>query len=198
MSLFQELKRRNVIRVAILYLVSSWVLLQLADVLTSLLNAPEAAGSIVVMLLILGFIPALIFAWVYEMTPEGLKREVDVDRSQSATPETGKKINTVIIVLLVIAISGLIADRLMPETTVVEDVAFTDSVEAPIDALSIAVLPFADLSQDQDQQYFTDGLSEELLNLLVRVDDLHVASRTSWFDAECSRDFTGAESWPYS
>jgi len=181
MSLFQELKRRNVIRIAILYLVSSWVLLQLADVLTSLLNAPEAAGSIVVMLLLLGFIPALIFAWVYEMTPEGLKREVDVDRSQSETPETGKKINTVIVVLLVIAIGGLIADRLMPETTVVEDVVLADSPEAPIDNLSIAVLPFADLSQDQDQQYFTDGLSEELLNLLVRVDDLHVASRTSSF-----------------
>ncbi len=132
MSLFQELKRRNVIRVAILYLVSSWVLLQLADVLTSLLNAPEAAGSIVVLLLILGFFPALIFAWVYEMTPEGLKREVDVDRSQSATPETGKKINTVIIVLLVIAISGLIADRLLPETSVEADVVLADSVEAPI------------------------------------------------------------------
>ena len=181
MSLFQELKRRNVIRIAILYLVSSWVLLQLADVLTSLLNAPEAAGSIVVMLLILGFIPALIFAWVYEMTPEGLKREVNVDRSQSQTPRTGKKINTVIVVLLVIAIGGLIADRLIPEPGVEADVVLAESAEAPIDSLSIAVLPFADLSQDQDQRYFTDGLSEELLNLLVRVDDLHVASRTSSF-----------------
>jgi len=181
MSLFQELKRRNVIRIAILYLVSSWVLLQLADVLSSLLNVPESAGSIVVMLLILGFIPALIFAWVYEMTPEGLKREVDVDRSQSETPATGKKINTVIVVLLVIAIGGLIADRLVPEPSVEVDDVLADSLEAPIDDLSIAVLPFADLSQNQDQQYFTDGLSEELLNLLVRVDDLHVASRTSSF-----------------
>jgi TolB-like protein len=180
-SLLTELKRRNVIRIAILYLVSSWVLLQLADVLSSLLNAPDFAGSIVVMLLILGFFPARIFAWVFEMTPEGLKREVDVDRTQSQTSGTGKKINVVIIVLLVVAIGGLVADRLIPETTVVEDVVFTDSPEAPIDDLSIAVLPFADLSQDQDQQYFTDGLSEELLNLLVRVDDLHVASRTSSF-----------------
>ena len=118
MSLLEELKRRNVIRVAVLYLVSSWVLLQLADVLSSLLNAPDFAGSIVIMLLVLGFFPALIFAWVYEMTPDGLKREVDVDRSQSQTPETGKKINTVIIVLLVIAIGGLIADRLIPESSV--------------------------------------------------------------------------------
>ncbi|MCO4812922.1 MAG: tetratricopeptide repeat protein [Gammaproteobacteria bacterium] len=181
MSLFEELKRRNVIRIAILYMVSSWVLLQLADVLTSLLNAPESAGTIVVMLLILGFFPALIFAWVYEMTPDGLKRESDVDRSQSETPATGKKINTVIIVLLVVAIGGLIADRLVPETSVTEDPILAESREAPIDDLSIAVLPFADLSPAGDQEYFTDGLSEELLNLLVRVDDLHVASRTSSF-----------------
>ena len=181
MSLFQELKRRNVIRIAILYLVSSWVLLQLADVLSSLLNAPEFAGSIVVMLLVLGFFPALIFAWVYEMTPEGLKREVDVDRSQSMTSETGKKLNVVIIVLLVIAISGLVVDRLIPETSVDEDAVLVESPEAPVNDLSIAVLPFADLSQDQDQKYFTDGLSEELLNLLVRVDELRVASRTSSF-----------------
>ncbi|MCO4812921.1 MAG: hypothetical protein KC572_15075 [Gammaproteobacteria bacterium] len=183
MSLFQELKRRNVIRIAILYLVSSWVLLQLADVLSSLLNVPESAGTIVVMLLILGFFPALIFAWVYEMTPDGLKREVDVDRSQSQTPETGKKINTVIVVLLVIAISGLIADRLVPETRVeVEEAAvLAESPEAPMDNLSIAVLPFADLSPGGDQEYFSDGIAEEILNVLVRIEDLKVASRTtSW------------------
>jgi TolB-like protein len=133
------------------------------------------------MLLILGFFPALIFAWVYEMTPDGLKREADVDRTQSQTPETGKKINTVIIVLLVIAISGLIADRLVPETTVVEDVVVADAVEAPIDNLSIAVLPFADLSPGSDQEYFSDGIAEEILNVLVRIEGLKVASRTtSW------------------
>jgi adenylate cyclase len=187
MSLIQELKRRNVIRVAVLYLVSAWLLLQLTDVLSSLLSVPESVGSIVVMLLLLGFFPAVIFAWVYEMTPEGLKREVDIDRSQSVTPDTGKKINTVIVVLLVLAIAGLVADRLIPESSVDAEVAAVDVVEAPLpvvalsDDRSIAVLPFADLSQDQDQQYFTDGLSEELLNLLVHVDDLRVASRTSSF-----------------
>ena len=181
MNLFAELRRRNVIRIAVLYLVSSWVLLQLTDVLSSLLNVPESAGSIVVMLLILGFVPVLIFAWVYEMTPEGLKREVDVDRSQSQTPVTGKKINTLIVALLIIAIGGLIADRLVPETRVEVDDILVELPDTPIDDLSIAVLPFADLSQDQDQQYFTDGLTEELLNLLVGVDDLHVASRTSSF-----------------
>src|SRR5210317_902904 len=181
MSLFQELKRRNVIRIAILYLVSSWVLLQLADVLSSLLNAPESAGSIVVLLLILGFFPAVIFAWVYEMTPEGIKRESDVDRRQSQTPETGKKINVVIVVLLVIAIGGLVADRLIPETTVEVDDVLVETTDAPIEDLSIAVLPFADLSPAGDQEYFSDGIAEEILNVLVRIDDLKVASRTtSW------------------
>jgi len=183
MSLIQELKRRNVIRVGVLYLVAAWLLLQLTDVLSSLLSVPESAGSIVVMLLVLGFFPVLIFSWVYEMTPEGLKREVDIDRSKSVTPETGKKINTLIVVLLVLAIAGLVADRLIPESRVDAGVATVDPAPSPLpaDDLSIAVLPFADLSKDQDQQYFTDGLSEELLNLLVRVDELRVASRTSSF-----------------
>ena len=191
MSLIQELKRRNVIRVGVLYLIAAWLLLQLTDVLSSLLPVPESAGSLVIMLLVLGFFPVVIFSWVYEMTPEGLKREVDIDRSQSVTPETGKKINTVIVVLLVLAIGGMITDRLIPEVSVEAGVAADALVEAPVEApspvahlsddRSIAVLPFADLSQGQDQQYFTDGLSEELLNLLVRVDDLHVASRTSSF-----------------
>jgi len=182
MTLFAELKRRNVIRVGILYLVSSWVLLQFTDVLSSLLTVPEWAGSLVILMLLLGFFPALIFAWVYEMTPEGLKRESQVDRSQSITGGTGHKINTVIVVLLVLAIAGLIADRLIPEATDSGELATEIGTEPePVPELSIAVLPFADLSEDQDQKYFTDGLSEELLNLLVRVDGLHVASRTSSF-----------------
>jgi len=184
MSLIQELKRRNVIRVGVLYLVAAWLLLQLTDVLSSLLAVPESVGSIVVLFLLLGFFPVVIFAWVYEMTPEGLRREVDIDRSQSVTPDTGKKINTLIVVLLVLAIAGLVADRLIPESSVDTEVAVVDPVDVPplpANDRSIAVLPFADLSQDRDQQYFTDGLSEELLNLLVRVDELRVASRTSSF-----------------
>jgi adenylate cyclase len=178
MSLIQELKRRNVIRVAVLYLVAAWLMLQLTDVLSSLLPVPESAGSLVILLLVLGFIPVLIFSWVYEMTPEGLKREVDIERSQSVTPDTGKKIGKITTVLLVLAIAGLVADRLIPESSVDTEVA---AVDESLDDRSIAVLPFADLSQAQDQQYFTDGLSEELLNLLVRVDELRVASRTSSF-----------------
>jgi len=183
MSFVNELKRRNVIRVGILYLVSAWVLLQLTDVLTSLLASPPWAGSLVVLLLALGFFPVMIFSWVYEMTPEGLKRESEIDRALSITSGTGRKINTLIVVLLVLAIGGLIADRMVPESSLVADVADVGKGGANIspDDRSIAVLPFADMSPEQDQQYFTDGLSEELLNLLVRVEDLRVASRTSSF-----------------
>ena len=182
-SFVQELKRRNVVRVGVLYMVSAWLLLQLTDVLSSLLSLPQWAGSFVILLLALGFFPVLIFAWVYEMTPQGLKREADVDPSHSVTTSTGKKINTVIVVLLVLAIGGLIADRLVPETSVEAEIAEIDSTGSTIVSVdrSIAVLPFADLSPEQDQQYFTDGLSEELLNVLVRVDGLRVASRTSSF-----------------
>lgn len=182
MSFIGELKRRNVIRVAILYFVSSWLLLQLTDVLSSILPVPEWTGSFVFMMLLICLAPALIFAWVYEMTPEGLRREKDIDRNQSVTPDTGKKINTVIAVLLFLAIIGMLADRLIPEqgqpTAAVEDVA---TIPAGVERASIAVLPFADMSEQGNQRFFTDGLSEELLNLLVRIDGLKVASRTSAF-----------------
>ena len=181
MSFVGELKRRNVIRVAVLYFVSAWLLLQLTDVLSSLLPVPEWTGALVFLLLLIALPPALIFAWVYEMTPEGLRREKDVDRSQSITGETGKKINSVIVVLLVLAIAGMVVDRFLPERTVSPQPVAETANDAGTPRNSIAVLPFTDLSEEGDQQFFTDGLSEELLNLLVRVDGLRVASRTSAF-----------------
>jgi adenylate cyclase len=180
MSFVGELKRRNVIRVAILYFISSWLLLQLTDVLSSILPVPDWIGSFVFMMLLICLAPALIFSWVYEMTPEGLKRESDIDRATSITPNTGKKINGVIIVLLVLAIVGMVVDRLLPEQGPQAELVAVQ-VEVGIPRNSIAVLPFADLSAEGNQQFFTDGLSEELLNLLVRIDGLKVASRTSSF-----------------
>lgn len=185
MSFFSELKRRNVIRVGILYGVGAWLLMQFTDVLSSLLPVPEWTGSLVVLLLAIGFLPVMVFAWAYELTPEGIKRDKDVDRDHSITSATGRRINTLIIVLLVLAIGVVLIDRLIPERAaeVAATVAVADSVAeppGPTDA-SIAVLPFADLSPLKDQQYFTDGISEELLNVLVRVDGLRVASRTSSF-----------------
>jgi len=115
MPLIQELKRRNVFRVGVLYLVASWLLLQLTDVLSSLLNVPESAGSIVVMLLMLGFIPAVIFSWVYEMTPEGLKREETVDRAESIRVQTGRRLNFTIIGLLALAVVYFAVDKFVLE-----------------------------------------------------------------------------------
>jgi len=191
MSLILELKRRNVFRVAVVYLVSAWLLLQLTDVLSSLLPVPDWTGSLVVLLLALGFVPVMIFAWVYELTPDGLKREKDVDRTQSMTTTTGKRINALIIVLLVLAIASVVTDRLVPESVpetesqtrvaqTGDDEVVTEEVST-IDEASIAVLPFADLSSEQDQQYFTDGISEELLNVLAHVEGLRVRSRTTSF-----------------
>jgi len=102
MSLFNELKRRNVFKVGIAYAVASWLLLQMTEVLTQLLEIGPEAGKIVIGLLIIGIVPALIFAWAFEMTPEGIKREKDVDRSESVTPQTGTKLNRLIIGMLVL------------------------------------------------------------------------------------------------
>jgi TolB-like protein/Tfp pilus assembly protein PilF len=199
MSLFEELKRRNVAKVAVLYIVAAWLLLQVTDVLSSLLPVPEWTGSLVFVLLVIGFPLVLIFSWIYELTPEGIKREKDVDRSQSITGETGHKINILIIVLLVLAIATVLLDRLIPhEAPLVEQatVEETEPVEteepadpaamvaqkfAPPADRSVAVLPFVNMSGNPENEYFSDGLTEELLNVLAKMDGLRVAARTSSF-----------------
>jgi len=195
MSLFEELKRRNVFKVAFLYVVAAWLTLQVADLLFEALELPASWLRLVLALLILGFPFALIFSWVFEMTPEGLKREKDVDRATSVTAHTGKKINLLIAVLLVIAIGVVVIDRLIPEApapeeTVAEEPAATAPADpsalvaekfAPAPNRSIAVLPFANMSGDEENEYFADGLSEEILNFLAGVPDLQVTARTSSF-----------------
>ncbi|MDA0679908.1 MAG: hypothetical protein O3A13_03845 [Proteobacteria bacterium] len=114
MSFFAELKRRNVIRVGILYLISAWLLLQLTDVLSSLLSAPEWTGSLVVVLLAIGFFPTLIFAWIFELTSDGLKRESEIDHSVSLAASAEQRTNVLITVLLIIAIGAVAVDRLVP------------------------------------------------------------------------------------
>jgi len=177
MSLFNELKRRNVFRVAIAYLITAWLLIQLADILIPMLTLPEWVARLVFLLLVILFIPTLIAAWALELTPDGLKLEKDVDRSSSITPSTGKKLNGVTIGLLALAVAVLLVDKFYLSG----DDAATVATEEMLADKSIAVLPFADLSQEQDQEWFADGLAEEILNSLARTPDLLVASRTSAF-----------------
>ena len=176
MSLFNELKRRNVFRVAIAYMIASWLLLQLADILVPMLTLPEWVSRLIFLLLVILFVPTLIGAWALELTPEGLKLEKDVDKSDSIAPSTGKRLNTVIIGTLAIAVVLLLVDKVYLSGDA--DVEATNVAEVE---KSVAVLPFADLSQNQDQEWFADGLAEEILNALARTPDLLISARTSTF-----------------
>ena len=190
MSLFEELKRRNVFKVAIAYIFVAWLVLQVADVVLNNIVAPGWVFQAIMLLLGLGFPIVLLFAWAFEMTPEGLKRDHEVDRSQSITSDTGKKLNYTIFGVMALALSYFAYDKFFVaaerEAALVE--AATQVVAEQIEVAeeteidrSIAVLPFADMSPDKDQEYFTDGLSEELLNLLAKIPELKVASRSSSF-----------------
>lgn len=187
MSFFSELKRRNVMRVALLYAVASWLIMQVTDVGVSLLGLPDWTGRLVFLLLLIGFPLVMVFSWAYEITPEGVKREKDVPRDQSITDETARKLNTAVIVLLLISLGSLGLDRLIPERAAEPEasaeVVADDAVPAVASApdQSIAVLPFVNMSADVENEYFSDGLSEELLNLLAKIPELQVAARTSAF-----------------
>jgi TolB-like protein len=192
-----ELKRRNVFKMAIAYVVASWLILQITDVLTSVLTLPDTAGKFVFLLVVIGFIPTLVFSWAYEVTPEGIKKESEVDRDESMTRETAARLNRITIGLLV-AVTGLVvADRFLLEgaTEATQNVSaetsgeISDTPPAPVSVPaeitdttpSVAVLPFVNMSSDEENEYFSDGISEELLNLLVRIEGLRVPSRTSSF-----------------
>ena len=131
MSFFNELKRRNVFRVAIAYVIATWLLLQVTDVLVPILTLPEWAAKLVFLILLIGFIPALIFAWAFEMTPDGLKREHEVDRSQSITNDTGQKLNFAIMGVMGLALAYFVADKFFLNTpaTVEQPVTETAQVE---------------------------------------------------------------------
>jgi len=191
LSLFDELKRRNVFKVGVAYIVAAWLLLQLTDILIDLLGLSESAGKYVIFLLILGFPIALFFAWAYELTPEGIKKEKDVDRSQSVTKQTGRKLNFIIIGVMAVALVYFAYDKLVLSTArdaalieattqAISDQTATENVPAQLDK-SIAVLPFVNMSEDSSNEYFSDGISEEILNALAKVKELQVAGRTSSF-----------------
>ncbi|HEY5774941.1 MAG TPA: hypothetical protein VIS57_02545, partial [Xanthomonadales bacterium] len=185
MSLLAELKRRNVFKVAVAYAVASWLLLQMSDILVPILGLPDNAQKLIFLLLVIGFIPALIFAWAFELTPEGLKKEKDVDRQNSVVSQTGSRLNIAIIGMLVVALAYFVWEARFAEDKTAEKPASVPVAAVPAEAAvsekSVAVLPFVNMSSDPEQEYFSDGLSEELLNRLAQNDQLRVAARTSSF-----------------
>jgi TolB-like protein/cytochrome c-type biogenesis protein CcmH/NrfG len=193
---FAELKRRNVARMAILYLIACWVILEPTHVVFHMLNVPEWANRLVIILMAIGFPLVVLFAWVFEITPEGLKLTSEVDRARSITRDTGRKLDRAIIAVLALAVVYLLVDKFwlsrLSEGTRTEATA-AKAATGPAAAApgstallagndkSIAVLPFVDISEKKDQEYFSDGLSEELIDHLAHSPDLKVIARTSSF-----------------
>ncbi len=174
MSFFKELKRRNVIRVAIAYAIVGWLLVEVASVVLPTLLLPDWTLRILVFFVILGFPLALIFAWAFELTPEGLKREHEVDRSESITHVTGRKLDFMIIGVMAVAIAYFLVDKFV---WVGEEPASTVAVseERP----SIAVLPFANRSANEDDAFFVDGIHDDLLSHISKIGSIKTISRTS-------------------
>ena len=187
MSLIKELNRRNVFRVGVAYVIIAWLLLQVSDTLVPALYLPEWFHSGIALLLILGFPLALFFAWAFELTPEGLKKEKDVERSDSITHVIGRKLDFAIIAMLVVALGYFGYDKFVldplrdAELVQTTTNAVTEPEISKNPDRSIAVLAFADLSPEADQEYFSEGISEEILNLLAKVPELQVTARTSSF-----------------
>ena len=188
-SLFGELQRRNVFRVAIVYVVVGWVVLQVAEIIAPIMNLPDWTVPMVLFIGIVGFPFAMIFTWAFELTPDGLKRTEDVHPEESISGHTGQALNRAIIGLMAIAIVLLLVDRLLltsaPDEMTTEIVKEQEAAGAEATAVdtpkSIAVLPFVNMSDDPKQEYFSDGISEELLHALSRISGLRVAARTSSF-----------------
>jgi TolB-like protein/Tfp pilus assembly protein PilF len=193
LSFIKELKRRNVFKVAIAYAVTVWILLQLTEVLTEILALPVWAPKLIFLILIVGFFPALILAWAFELTPEGVKLEKDVPEKESITRKTGRKLDYAIIISLGLSLGYFIWESRFeqktaeigsaPATAPVTEVVIEDPLPnypvGDVDRNSIAVLPFANRSADAEDIYFTDGIHDDLLTQLSRIDAFSVISRTS-------------------
>ena len=177
MSFFAELKRRNVFRVATAYVVVGWLFTEIAMTLLPTFGAPEWVAKAIIFFFALAFLPIMVFVWAFELTPEGIKLEKDVDRSESITSETGKKLNYVTIGAVAIGIAFLAFTRLSGQAPVAapEEVILTEG------APSVAVLPFVNMSGNAENEYFSDGLTETLLHMLAQIPELKVAARTSSF-----------------
>lgn len=186
-SFYTELKRRNVFKVVIGYILLGWVVLQVADVLVPALSLPEWTIKFLLATGLLGFPFAAFFAWVYELTPEGLKKETEITTEESITSHTGQKLNYIIIALLAFSLVYFIYEsRFQTQSSQVveitpETVKDVDEPKKTYSGTSIAVMPFVNMSSDPEQEYFSDGISEEILNVLAKIPNLQVTSRSSTF-----------------
>ena len=176
-----ELKRRNVFKVATAYAITGWLIIQIVTSISEPLSLPAWFDAAIIVLILLGFPISLIFAWAFELTPDGLKKTIQVTKEHSKTINTGKKLNRLIISSLIVLIGFLIFERFVFHDHK-DDSILVNSLP------SIAVLPFADMSPNKDQDYFSDGLSEELLNVLAKVNKIKVAGRTSSFKYKGKND----------
>ncbi len=195
MYLLNELKRRNVLRVGAAYVVAGWLVIQVVETIFPAFGFGDAALRLVTIVLAIGIIPAVVFAWAFELTPEGLKKERDIDRAQSITPQTGKKLDRIIMVVLALSLGYFAVDKFILSDSREASIAKAARQEGRAEALvesygdqSIAVLPFIDMSPQGDQEYFSDGISEELLHLLAKIPELRVISRSSAFSYK-GKDF---------
>ena len=168
-----ELKRRNVFRVGVAYTVVAWVIAQALDLAVDSFGAPDWVMKVALIVLLAGLPVALILSWAFELTPEGVVKTADVPESQSITPRTGRTLNRITTVALILVLAFVAWDKLWPDA---------EQTQTAVTERSVAVLPFADLSELQDQEWFADGLTEEILNALARLPELQVTARTSSFE----------------
>ncbi len=188
MSFLAELKRRNVIRVLIAYLAGAWLLLQIADVVLPRLGVSDRVLTILIIVVAIGFVPTLVISWAFEWTSEGLKRDADVVPGESVAPQTGRTLDRIIIVVLAFAVGFFAFDKFVLDPVRNAQIAEEATTRGRIDAMiesygdrSIVVLPFVNMSSDPEQDYFSDGISEEILNLLTKIRELRVISRSTAF-----------------
>jgi adenylate cyclase len=188
MTLFSELNRRNVIRVGAAYVAVSWLVIQVTETIFPLFGFDDQPARIVVIVLAVGFIPTLVLAWIFERTPDGIKKDQDVTRSASINMQMGKKLDRAIIVVLALGLGYFAFDKFVlstsREASIVEQARQEGRTEALVrsyDDQSIAVLAFEDMSPEKNQMHLSDGIAEQLLELLARIPELRVISRTSAF-----------------
>jgi TolB-like protein/Tfp pilus assembly protein PilF len=186
MSILSELSRRNVIRVAIAYLAGAWLLIQVLETLFPIFGVPATSIQVIVVILAIGFVPAVIAAWVFQLTPDGLKLDADVDRA--APGASAKILDRIIIVMLTLAVGYFAIDKFVfdpardaADIEAAREEGRSDAIVGAFGDKSIIVLPFVNMSDDASQEYFSDGLTEELLNLLAKIPELRVVSRSTAF-----------------